>query len=88
MLPLEERMDILNDEIEILEEQGWTVVSRTDTTCFLSKEVNAIGCLSAFLSFESLLPSYGTSHKTRFVEITPEDVMLNLFQYCFRNSVT
>ena len=72
MISLEERKDILNDEVEILEEQGWMVMSRTDTTCFLKKENKAMGCLSVIISLATSFPFFEKFDKTRSVEINPE----------------
>jgi hypothetical protein len=69
MISLEERKDILNDEIEILEGKSWTVVSRTDTTCFLKKENRAMGCLSLIISFATLFPFFDKHDRTRTIEI-------------------
>ena len=76
MIPLEERKDILNDEVEILIEKGWKVVSRTDTTCFLKRENRAIGCLSFLVSFATLFPFFNRYEKTRTIEISPEGEIL------------
>ena len=72
MISLEERKDILNDEVEILVERGWIVLSRTDTTCFLTKEDKAIGILSLIISFATLFPFFNNRIKTRTIEISPE----------------
>ena len=72
MIPIEERKEILDDEVEGLTERGWTVISRTDTTCLLKKEDKAMGVLSGLASFLTLFPFYEERFKTRSIEINPE----------------
>jgi hypothetical protein len=72
MISLAERKVILNDEVEILVEKGWTVISKTDTTCFLKKEDRAMGCLSMIISFATLFPFFDKHDKTRTVEVGPD----------------
>ena len=74
MISLEERKDILDDEVEILEDQGWTVVSRTDTTCFLTKEAKGLRFLTVIMAFLTSFVYFERRkhHKTRTVEISAE----------------
>jgi len=74
MISPEERMDLLDDEVESLVEKGWTIVSRTDTTCFLRKENKAMGCLALIYVFLTYLPilDFQNNTRTRTIEIGPD----------------
>ena len=72
MISIEERKSILDEEVESMVERGWTVISRTDSTCFLRKEDRAMGCLSLIISFATLFPFFEPRYKTRTIEVSPE----------------
>ena len=72
MKTLEERQNILDEEVLRLKGKGWIVKSRTETTCLLIKEDTAMGCFSLIVSFVVLFPFFEKRIKTRIIEVTPE----------------
>jgi hypothetical protein len=71
----DERKSILDEEVLRLRGKGWIVKSRTDTTCMLIKQDNAMGCLSLFASLLVKFPFFDERIKTRIIEVTPEGLI-------------
>jgi hypothetical protein len=75
MKTLEERQNILDEEVLRLKRKGWIVKNRTETTCFLIKEDTTMGCLSLIVSFLTLFPFFEQRIKTRIIEVSPEGII-------------
>ena len=77
MKTLDERKRILDEEILRLNKRGWTKENRTDTTCKLRKEDEALGCLSILstVTFGFIL---SPKDKTRNIKVTSEGIIEQL----------